>query len=411
MSDVIYYKGLTCECDSSIPRLTIEGRKVPVEIVDGLFHSTEPPNQKTKTLRELAEKVVDHSPELNSREVAKEEHLAILKMGVEQWNQWRRSHPEIRPILYDTNLSSGAFNLDLSCVNFANAVLVNANLSGAKLSGANFHEANLGGADLSWANLTEANFCRTDLYRTNLFHADLTNANLQGTQLAGTIFEEATLKNCTIYGLSAWDLRLNGARQENLIVLYRKEKTAPAGEPEESKIIMPDLRSAQFIYLLLHNENVHAAFNALTSKVVLILGRFGGGGLELLRALGEGLREGGYLPMIFEFTRPQDRTYTETVRTLAGLARFVVVDLSGPSVPQELYATVPHLKIPFVPILEKGKRPYSMFADLLEYEWVLKPVVEFESTADLLLMLPDKIISPAEKRVETRQAKLKEIFG
>jgi len=381
-----------------------------VEIVDGLFHSAEPPNEKTKTLRELAKKVVDHS-ELNSREDAKEKHLSILKRGVEEWNKWRRRNPEIRPILYDISLSSDALKLDLSCINFANAVLVNANLSGAKLNGANFHEANLGEANLSWANLTEANFCRTDLYRTNLFHADLTNANLQGTQLAGTIFEEATLKNCTIYGLSAWDLRLDGAHQENLIVLYRKEKTAPTGEPEESQIIVPDLRSAQFIYLLLHNENVHAAFNALTSKVVLILGRFGGGGLELLRSLGEGLRNSGYLPMIFEFTRPQDRTYTETIRTLAGLARFVVVDLSGPSVPQELYATVPHLKIPFVPILEKGRQQYSMFADLLEYDWMLKPVVEFESAADLLLTLPDKIISPAEKCVETRQAKLREIFG
>ena len=72
---------------------------------------------------------------------------------------------------------------------------------------------------------------------------------------------------------------------------------------------------------------------------------------------------------------------------------------------------MPHLKIPFVPILEKGKRPYSTFPDLLEYEWVLQPVIEFESSADLLLMLPDKIIGPAEKRIEMRQAKLKEIFG
>jgi len=381
-----------------------------VEIVDGLFHSAEPPNEKTKTLRELAEKVIDDSSELKSREDAKQKHLAILNSGVEPWNKWRRSHPEIRPILYETDLSSSeASRRDLSCFNFANAVLVNANLSWANLSGANFHEANLGGANLYRAILTEANFCRTDLYRTNLVHANLTNANLQGTQLAGTNFEHATLKNCTIYGLSAWDLRLDGAHQENLIVLYRKEKSPPDGEPEESKIIMPDLPSAQFIYLLLHNENVHSAFNALTEKIVLILGRFGGGGLELLQSLGEGLRkEGGYLPMIFEFTRPQDRTYTETVLTLAGLAQFVVVDLSGPSVPQELYATVPHLEIPFVPVLEKGSRPYSMFADLLRKEWVLKPIVEFESKEDLLLKLPDEIIGPAKKRVETRREELRE---
>jgi hypothetical protein len=79
-------------------------------------------------------------------------------------------------------------------------------------------------------------------------------------------------------------------------------------------------------------------------------------------------------------------------------------------VPQELYATVPHLKIPFVPILENGRQPYSMFVDLLEYEWVLGPIVEFESTAALIKELQEKIVSPAEKRIETRQAKLKELF-
>lgn len=87
------------------------------------------------------------------------------------------------------------------------------------------------------------------------------------------------------------------------------------------------------------------------------------------------------------------------------------MDLSGPSVPQELYATVPHLKIPFVPILEKRRQPYSMFADLLEYDWALGPIVEFESTSDLVQGLPDKIVSRGEKRVELRQAKLKELFG
>jgi hypothetical protein len=172
-----------------------------------------------------------------------------------------------------------------------------------------------------------------------------------------------------------------------------------------------DIRVAQFVHLILTNANLKNALNSVTKRGVLILGRFGGGGLEVLHALGEGLRKSGYLPMIFEFARPQDRTYTETVRTLAGLARFVVVDLSGPSVPQELYATVPHLKIPFIPIIEKGRHPYSMFVDLLEYEWVLRPILEFDSSGDLLAALPDKVITPAETRIEMRQSKLKELFG
>jgi hypothetical protein len=35
----------------------------------------------------------------------------------------------------------------------------------------------------------------------------------------------------------------------------------------------------------------------------------------------------------------------------------------------------------------------------------------FESLDDLLLALPDKVITPAEKRVEIRHAKSRELFG
>jgi len=52
-----------------------------------------------------------------------------------------------------------------------------------------------------------------------------------------------------------------------------------------------------------------------------------------------------------------------------------------------------------------------MFVDLLEYDWVLKPIVEFDSPSALVQELPEKIVIPAEKRIETRQAKLKELFG
>jgi hypothetical protein len=180
---------------------------------------------------------------------------------------------------------------------------------------------------------------------------------------------------------------------------------------EEATVKVDDIQVAQFIYLLLRYENLRNVLNAVTKRGVLILGRFGGGGLDVLRALGDALRQSGYLPMIFEFARPEDRDYTETVQTLAGLARFVVADLSGPSVPNELRATVPNLDIPFVPILEKGRHPFAMFVDLLKYDWVLRPILEFDSVPALIQELQDKIVVPAEKRIETRQAKLKEIFG
>ncbi len=147
----------------------------------------------------------------------------------------------------------------------------------------------------------------------------------------------------------------------------------------------------------------------MTERGVLILGRFGDGGLELLQAIAAQLRESSYLPIIFEFDRPESRNITETIKTLAGLSRFVIADLSGPSVPHELYALVPHLKIPFVPIIEKGRKIYSMFSDISEYPWVLAPV-RFEDKAQLLQLLPGEIIDPAEEKHQKRQKLLDELF-
>ena len=114
--------------------------------------------------------------------------------------------------------------------------------------------------------------------------------------------------------------------------------------------------------------------------------------------------------MLFDFPRPESKTYTETVRTLAGLARFVIVDLSGPSVPQEITATVDLYEIPFVPILEQGRKDWSMFRDFLMKERVLEPI-RFSDKDHLLKLLAEEVIAPAEKLIETRQKRLDNIFG
>ena len=383
---------------------------------------------------------------------AQKNHLGLIQQGVDAWNTWREraaAQPDLsradltkadlreadlrKANLYKANLSEA----DLSKANLGGANLGEANLvsaylggtiftsadlgladfsgaflSGAFLGGADVRGATLVKADLQHAVLDDANFGGANLSQADLSVAKCSRANLSGANLSGAILEGATLietnlenadlNGCRIYGISAWNIKANQETKQTSLII------APRGE---ASITVDDIQVAQFIHLILKYENLRTVLNTVTKRGVLILGRFGGGGLQVLREVAEALRQCGYLPMIFDFERPEGRNYTETVRTLAGLARFVVVDLSGPSVPQELYATVPHLKIPFVPILEKGRRPYAMFVDLLEYEWVLKPIVEFDSTSALIQELQDQIVSPAEKRIEMRQAKLKELFG
>ena len=298
--------------------------------------------------------------------MANQEHLNILERGSVTWERWRKQYPHVQPDLRKAHLTG----VDLKGWNLSGVDLSKASLYRADLSYAQLEKANLNGADLRWANLSEA--------------------NLNGADLTG----------CLVYAISAWNVQLEGTIQVGLI-LTRKD---------EQLITVDDLELAQFIYLLLNHKKLRNVLNAVTERGVLLLGRFGGGGLEVLQALAARLREEQYLPIIFDFDRPCDRNYTETVKTLAGLSRFIIADLSGPSVPQELYATVPHFKIPFVPILEAGRKQFAMAVDLLEYPWVIRPPVVFANTDELISLVPSRIIIPAEEKHQARQQLLNELF-
>ncbi len=243
-----------------------------------------------------------------------------------------------------------------------------------------------------------------NLTQANLTRANLAAAKLQASTLVDTHLTGADLTGCHIYGVSAWGVKISqDTKQHSLIIT----------PDHESAVMVDDLEVAQFVYLLLGREKIRNVMDAVTRRGVLILGRFGDGGLALLQALAAWLRKpknGGYLPLLFDVPRPEAKTYTDTIRTLAGLARFVIVDLSGPSVPQEITATVDLYEIPFVPILEQKRADWSMFRDFLVKERVLEPI-RFTSQDHLLELLADKIIAPAEKLIEERQRRLDKIFG
>jgi hypothetical protein len=131
----------------------------------------------------------------------------------------------------------------------------------------------------------------------------------------------------------------------------------------------------------------------------LLLGRFTPERKAVLDALADTLRKHNLLPIIFDFERCTNRDFTETIKVLAGLSLFVIVDLTKPkSVPQELTATVPDYQIPFVPILEEGKDPYSMFVDLMKYDWVLQPLLTYRTREMLLKNFKKNILDRAWKK-------------
>ena len=69
----------------------------------------------------------------------------------------------------------------------------------------------------------------------------------------------------------------------------------------ESSITVDNLKVAQFIYLLLNNQEIREVIDTITSKAVLILGRFSDKRKVVLDALRDELRKHNYLPILFDF--------------------------------------------------------------------------------------------------------------
>lgn len=315
--------------------------------------------------------------------MANKEHLDILRQGVKIWNRWRKENPRVRPDLRGAQLSQA----DLS-----GAILDEANLYTAKLWKVSLQGASLCGAALSSVNLNGA----------NLRSANLTGANLRYASLVGADLMEASISNSLVYGVSIWNLKGRPKDQSNLIIT----------SPSEPTITVDNLEVAQFVYLLLNNEKIRDVITTIGQKAVLILGRFIPERKRILDTIADALRGRGYLPIIFDFEKSQERDFSETIKILAGLSLFIIADMTNPkSNPLELQATVPDYMIPFVPIIQEGENPFSMFVDLQrKYTWVL-PVLEYDTKENLLAALDNAIIRPAlekhDELVERRTEDLK----
>ena len=96
------------------------------------------------------------------------------------------------------------------------------------------------------------------------------------------------------------DLKLEGTKQQNLVITCGDEPT----------VTVDNIEVAQFIYLLLNTQKVRDVIDTITSKAVLILGRFTDERKAVLDALREELRKRDYLPILFDFSVPATRDIT-----------------------------------------------------------------------------------------------------
>ncbi len=309
---------------------------------------------------------------------------------VAEWNEWRRQNRDIKPCLDGVDLS----DLNLSYANFRES----------SLKGTDFSRCQLVETDFVRSHLQKSKFIGAYLYGALLDQADLSNAELMNstlwwTTLVQTKLRGADISGSRVYGVSPWDVDLEATRQNDLDI----------SRPDcyETKLTVHDLEVAHFMHLLVDNRKIRNVIDTATSKVVLILGRFTPARKAVLDALREELRKYDLVPIVFDFDQPASKNLTETIATLANLARIVIADLTDPkSIPQELQRIVPHNpSLPVQPIIHCSQDPYAMFGDLLDYDWVLEPH-EYEALDDLLAEITGSLIEPAlaeAKRIQNRR--------
>lgn len=255
------------------------------------------------------------------------------------------------------------------------ADLTSANLSFADLGNADLRRALLLASDLRWAKLVKAKLMEANLHSANLVEADLTGANLTG---------------CRVYGVSAWNVKLEESTQQSLTIT----------PPNEPKITVDNIEVAQYVYLMLLNARIRDVIDTVASKAVLILGRFSKKRKPILDAIREDLRQRGYLPIMFDFEKPLTRSTDETITLLARMAKFIIADLTdAKAVLQELRAIVPDLpSVPVKPIILATEEEPGMFDFFKPMPWFLTVHCYVDQT-QLLADLSEKVIGPAERNV------------
>ncbi len=146
-----------------------------------------------------------------------QQHLDILKRGVNAWNQWRIDNPDILPDLSKAPLQGAQLEgVHLEGVHLMEASLEKADLRGSYLGRANLHGAHLERADLYEAHLEEATLYMASLKRAVLKgaclkEADLNGANLDEADLNGAHLEKAKLKWAHMEGANLYEAHLEGA--------------------------------------------------------------------------------------------------------------------------------------------------------------------------------------------------------
>ena len=330
-----------------------------------------------------------HLPQLFNidRDISDAMLLDRLKDGAEAWNGWRAAHHDVdidlagadltradlrRADLVNVNLTGACLKsarliganlvgavlndadlrqakLSEACLDDVSAVrasfieadlhytrLIGANLTqssfyGADLTGSDLSRAQLYRADLRWANMRETVIVDANMTDADLYHADLHSACLRGVDLTQARLDLATLADgeitgCHVYGVSAWDVKLAGTEQGDLIIT----------QPGEPTIAVDDLDAAQFINLLIHSPALRDRVASVSARLALVLAARVPGCEDRLGALSQALQGAGWISVHYDIGAAERSQIQATLKSTMRFCGAAVIDVED---------TAPHIDL------------------------------------------------------------------
>jgi hypothetical protein len=117
----------------------------------------------------------------------------------------------------------------------------------------------------------------------------------------------------------------------------------------------------------------------------------------VLDALRNELRHRGFSPVLFDFDQPSSKDLIDTVKILAQMSRFVIIDLTEPRCsPHELQSVYDATKVPIQSLILEGHKPFATFWNLkaASPDRVLAPFA-YRDLSHLMESLEKCIISPS----------------
>jgi uncharacterized protein YjbI with pentapeptide repeats len=204
--------------------------------------------------------------------MANQEHLDILRQGVEFWNEWKTEYLIAYPDTYfdlsgidlrEINLSRANLSIvDFSASNLSRAILENASLFETNFSKANLCDANFGFSSIAFVNFNGANLDRADfdgVYfsgAASFVQATLRSARIRGAYLRAADFSMANLEGANFCGTTfGRDITINDGSYEPLIRTTFEGANLSRVRIEEARVYAIDLSEADLSEATLTDVN------------------------------------------------------------------------------------------------------------------------------------------------------------